>query len=462
MHPLPAKFEESIRQQLGADFPAFLDSFEKTPPVSIRSHAIKKSSIPVEASVPWSAFGKYLCERPIFTLDPLFHAGTYYVQEASSMFLEQAVKQTADLSKPLKVLDLCAAPGGKSTHLLSLLNRESLLVSNEAIRSRSSILSENIQKWGYPNALVTNNDPENFRNLPGFFDVILVDAPCSGEGLFRKEPAAMSEWSAENVGLCASRQKRIIADVWEALKEDGIFIYCTCTYNPHENEHNLKWLAESQSAEFLKIDLLPSWGIEELHLGNVIGYRFYPHKVNGEGFFLSVIRKREPVNTTRHTRKSIAVPSKKISGKLEGFILHPDQCSFMQFNDLLFLVPSAISEDIEVLMNRLSVRYAGTNIATLKRDKLIPDHALALSVELNQENFSRIEISEEDALQYLRRETIQLSGPTGFTLLSFHEVPIGWVNMLPNRVNNLYPSAWRVRMNTPPTLPKLPGATPRR
>ncbi len=463
MQPLPAKFEESIRLQLGADFPAFADSFQKPPAVSVRSHAIKKSSIHVETPVPWTAFGKYLSDRPIFTLDPLFHAGTYYVQEASSMFLEHAVKQAVDLSKPLKVLDLCAAPGGKSTHLLTLLNRESLLVSNEAIRSRASILSENIQKWGYANALVTHSDPEQFRDLPGFFDVIVVDAPCSGEGLFRKEPAAMSEWSAENVLLCAARQKRIIADVWDALKENGILIYCTCTFNPHENEDNLKWLAENKPLEFLKINPDPSWGIEEVQSGNVIGYRFYPHKVRGEGFFLSVVRKGEPVHTSgHHVKKSIAVPSRKISTRLAEFIVHSEDFSFFQFDELLFAVPSAICDAMEVLMRKLSVRYAGTNIATMKHEKLIPDHALALSVDLNAENFQRIEISEDCALQYLRRETIQLSGPPGFTLLTFHDVPIGWVNMLSNRVNNLYPSAWRVRMNTPSTLPKHPGAPPHR
>ena len=193
-------------------------------------------------------------ERPSFTLDPSFHGGKYYVQEASSMFLEQAFCATYQFSRiALNVLDLCAAPGGKSTHLLSLMNKNSLLVSNEVIQSRAAILSENIQKWGHGNVIVTNNDPKDFQRLPGFFDVIVVDAPCSGEGLFRKDPNALKEWSEDVVALCSRRQRRILNDVWPTLKTGGLLIYSTCTYNADENEENLKWLKEEYHVESIPL-----------------------------------------------------------------------------------------------------------------------------------------------------------------------------------------------------------------
>jgi len=192
---------------------------------------LANQSINQLTKIPWSEFGYYLKQRPSFTFDPLFHAGCYYVQEASSMFLEQALKQTVDLSRPLKVLDLCAAPGGKSTHIQSLISGESLLVSNEVIRSRANILKSNIIKWGCNNVVVTNNDPRDFLQLENYFDVIVVDAPCSGSGLFRRDEDAMKEWSPDNVALCSQRQQRILADVWPALKKNGVLIYYTCSYS---------------------------------------------------------------------------------------------------------------------------------------------------------------------------------------------------------------------------------------
>src|SRR5579859_2899526 len=246
--PLPTPFAGRMQKQLKLGWEKFLSAHHHPAPTSIRINSHKSNSKNHER-IPWTDFGYYLEQRPSFTLDPVFHGGAYYVQEASSMFLEQAVKQTVDLSQALQVLDLCAAPGGKSTHLLSLLNDQSLLVSNETIRSRATVLAENMQKWGHDNVVVTNNDPDDFRPLEGFFDLIVVDAPCSGEGLFRKDASAASEWSEEQVDLCALRQRRILNQVWPSLKANGILVYCTCTYNEKENEENLIWLVEEKKAE---------------------------------------------------------------------------------------------------------------------------------------------------------------------------------------------------------------------
>ncbi len=449
MNRLPEKFEESIRKKLGHQFPAFVSSLQEPPPVSIRINPFKNNHYPALPSVPWSQYGRYLPARPVFTLDPLFHAGSYYVQEASSMFLEQALKQSVNLNESLNVLDLCAAPGGKSTHLLSLLNEESLLVSNEVIRSRASILSENIQKWGYSNAIVTNNDPKDFQYLKGFFDVIVIDAPCSGEGLFRKDPEAIQEWSAENVQLCSNRQKRIVADVWSALRENGILIYCTCTYNESENEENLKWLRENYQVEFLKLTMDASWGIEEVAYNQIFAYRFFPHQTKGEGFFISVLRKTEPTTHVRlKSKKRVGPPIKKIQETLQGWISVAGPVTFFQFNDLLFYTPSYKASEIEFLLQQMKILYAGTNLATLKHEKLVPDHALALSVQLNKKAFTTVDISRTEAIKYLRKDVIHINDMAiGYCLLTFENLPLGWVNVLSNRVNNMYPSDWRIRIS---------------
>jgi 16S rRNA C967 or C1407 C5-methylase (RsmB/RsmF family)/NOL1/NOP2/fmu family ribosome biogenesis protein len=446
-HPsLPKEFEDTLRGKLGGSFEQFLSSLQQPSPVSIRVNPNKQFGFEGE-SVAWSKFGKYLKERPIFTLDPAIHAGAYYVQEASSMFLEQAITQTVDLTKPLRVLDLCAAPGGKSTHVLSLLHRDSILVSNEVIRSRASILSENIQKWGHMNVVVTNNDPEDFSRLTGFFDVIVVDAPCSGEGLFRKDTDAMKEWSPANVDLCSKRQRRILADVWPALKTNGILIYCTCTYNQQENEETLKWLQEQHGIESVPLIVDQSWGIETINEKNIEGYRFYPHKVKGEGFFLSVVRKTEVQQEFRIKSKTkITTPSKKIIEQLQPWLLN-ESATFYSWNDIVYAIPNNQVEEIEFLIHHIKIVLAGTPFITAKHDKLIPEHAAALSIELRKDHFQHIEVNLEEALHFLRKEPIQ-SGttPKGFALVTYNKLPLGWVNVLDNRSNNLYPKEWRIRM----------------
>ncbi|HEY9048117.1 MAG TPA: rRNA methyltransferase [Ohtaekwangia sp.] len=448
---LPASFVTKMQLQLGDTFPDFLKSLSEPAPVSIRLHPKKQHRYTDAPPVGWTKLGRYLAERPVFTLDPFFHAGAYYVQEASSMFLEQALSQSVDLLQPLHVLDLCAAPGGKSTHLLSLLNAESLLVSNEVIRSRAAILSENIQKWGNPIAAVTNNDPEDFQRLPGFFDVIVVDAPCSGEGLFRKDPNAMQEWSDENVLLCSKRQRRIVSDIWPSLKEQGILIYSTCTYNPEENEENLAWLAQEHDVEFLTIKIDPSWGnIAETKQDGITGYHFYPHQVKGEGFFISVIRKKETGESIRvkNSRGNFQAPTKKILEQVQSWITEPDAFAFIQRDDLIQFLPASKVQEIELLSKNLRLIMAGTFTATVKNTKIIPEHTLALSTQLNKGAFPSLALSIEDALHYLRKETLQITAEhTGFTLMCHEDIPLGWGNVLPNRINNLYPAEWRIRMS---------------
>lgn len=447
-HPgLPKEFEESLQNTLGNSFPDFINSLQNPPPVSIRINPLKNKS-EITNPVNWSVFGQYLDARPVFTLDPAFHAGAYYVQEASSMFIEQALKQTVDLSQKLRVLDISAAPGGKSTHLLSLLNPESLLVSNEVIRSRATILAENIQKWGYSNVIVTHNDPADFTKLSGFFDVILVDAPCSGEGLFRKDPEAIQEWSPENVDLCSRRQRRILADVWPALKENGVLIYSTCTYNKLENEENINWLRAGHEVESVKLNINPEWGIEAIEEKNIHGYRFYPHNVQGEGFFLAAVRKTNPQQEPHFKiRKGLSSPPKKVLEQLVSWTTL-NAPTFFTWNDVVYAVPKTIAKETEILLDQLKFVQAGTALATMKHDKLIPEHAAALAINLNKDNFLQLEVSGQDALRYLRKEPIEINGAKkGYTLITYKGLPLGWANVLDTRMNNLYPKEWRIRMS---------------
>jgi NOL1/NOP2/fmu family ribosome biogenesis protein len=365
------------------------------------------------------------------------------------MFLEQAFVQVTSADASLNVLDLCSAPGGKSTHLASLINADSLLVSNEVIRSRVSVVAENLQKWGALNTVVTHNDPKDFQRLPGFFDVIIVDAPCSGEGLFRKDHNAMKEWSTEQVGLCSSRQRRILNDIWPALKGGGVLIYSTCTYNEAENEDVLDWLNESHEVEFVQLALDKTWGIKEVKKNNTCGYRFFPHTVRGEGFFISVMRKVTDEKEIRWRPKNIfASPVRKIADQLNSWIKAPEEKRFIVRNDqIVQCLPSAKASAIELLSQHLYLISAGTTLATIKHDKLIPEHAGALSVELNLTNFNWLDLDLEEALKYLRKESVEGKGtPKGFALVRYKDLPLGWVNVLDSRVNNLYPSERRIRM----------------
>lgn len=442
----PQAFTKRLQMQLGDQWNDFLLAHQQPPPVSIRLNPAKVDLKDGEP-VPWSKFGRYLVDRPSFTLDPSFHAGAYYVQEASSMFLEQVFTQVVDADSPINVLDLSAAPGGKSTHLLSLMNKQSLLVSNEVIHTRASILSENLQKWGSANVVVTSNDPRQFSRLPGFFDVIVVDAPCSGEGLFRKDPQALSEWSEDNVALCSKRQRRILNDVWPALKSGGILIYSTCTYNQSENEENLRWLSEQCGSESISIDVNNGWGVDTVQYGPVTGYRLLPHLVRGEGFFIAAMRKTSDQVEARAKQGKMTPVSKKLQEQLSGWTQHAEEKVFIERNGTIQFFPESKIDDIYHVIHELHTISAGTLMASAKHTKLVPEHPFALSPELNKGAFNHLQLDRENALRYLRKEPFE-APPTnkGFALVIFDGTPLGWVNVLDNRINNLYPSQWRIRM----------------
>lgn len=447
----PLEFEKRAREQVGSTWDEFFDVHTKPSPVSIRLNRRKVGEDVLSMltgntdykKIAWADNGYYLGARPSFTLDPVFHAGAYYVQEASSMLLEQAVRQTLDGAENQRVLDLCAAPGGKSTHLLSLITESSLLVSNEVIRSRASVLAENILKWGYSNTLVTNSDPEDFQRLKGYFDLIVVDAPCSGEGLFRKDRQAMNEWSVENANLCSSRQQRIVHDVWPALKENGVLIYCTCTYNPEENQENIKRLLTEHEAEIIPLQLEDSWGVRQLD----IGYQCFPHQMKGEGFYLAVIRKKEAQSVVRlHNSKPVFSRPTKVNTPYQQWLTDPS-LGYVQFKDFILTAPEHLLKEMEFISAQFKIITAGTTIGTIKHSKVIPDHGLAMSIHLSKETIPVVSVTKEEAITYLRKDIFWREGLTkGFSIIEYEGVSLGLVNVLDNRLNNLYPSEWRIRM----------------
>jgi 16S rRNA C967 or C1407 C5-methylase (RsmB/RsmF family)/NOL1/NOP2/fmu family ribosome biogenesis protein len=405
---------------------------------------IHHSPLTIHSSVPWSSFGYYLSERPSFTFDPLFHAGCYYVQEASGMFLEQALKQTTDLSLSLKVLDLCAAPGGKSTLIQSLISDESLLVSNEVIKNRANILKQNIIKWGSQNAVVTINDPRHFSKLKSFFDVMVVDAPCSGSGLFRKDVEAIDEWSEENVMLCCGRQKRIIAHAFACLKKDGLLIYSTCSYSKEEDEDIADWLSSELKMQSQKLIIEHEWNIVETQSEKTasFGYRFFPDKVKGEGFYIACFRKtsdEEEINFRLAKLEAATIKEKNI---VEPWLNNKDV--HLLKTPFIHALPNNLSGDYAILKNALNIQYAGVNIGEVMKDKLIPDHALALS-NLLAEHIPKTELAYDEAIRYLQRTDINVDTvQKGWQLVHYQGHNLGWINALPNRINNYYPKELRI------------------
>ncbi|MBP5742581.1 MAG: rRNA cytosine-C5-methyltransferase [Paludibacteraceae bacterium] len=455
---LPADFLTWARGAFGDEYDAFISALTTNPSVSVRTNGLKcstvgeelKATLPVDGPVAWCPGGFYLESRPTFTLDPLLHAGAYYVQEASSMIVSHIVRQF--VSGPVRFLDLCAAPGGKSTLLLDVLPEGSLLVCNEYIRQRSYILAENVTKWGRPNAVVTSCDASSFSSLGPVFDAMLVDAPCSGEGMFRKDDVAVSEWSLDNVALCAERQRDILSSAWTVLKPGGLLLYSTCTYNEQEDERMVEYIKETLGAELLPVSLDPSWGITDTGLG----LHFYPHKTRGEGLFIAVLRKHgemtsEPeVSYARKVkRKGKAVVSQKIDVEAASWLSSPDGYEVMMHRERYFAVPAAHYDFVRRLLPFVNVLSCGVALGAFKGKTFIPDTALALSSALDHSKVSTYDATRQEALSFLHRESLVLppSVPKGYVLITYKGLGLGWVKNIGNRSNNLYPEQWRIRMN---------------
>lgn len=423
---IPNDFILQMQRILGDEYPEFERALRLPATTSVRVNgkveASKLDILKDAELVPYCETGYTLPQRPDFTLDPMLHAGAYYVQEASSMYLEHIISKY--VSGKVYALDLCAAPGGKSTHLAQLLTPDSLLVSNEIMPQRANILNENLTKWGNVNTIVTNNKPSDFGKAGSMFDLLVTDVPCSGEGMFRKEPKAVEDWSLQAVQMCAERQRSILKDVWDALKEGGLLIYSTCTFNRSEDEDNVEWIASNLGAEVL----------EQKH--------FYFHNTVGEGFYIAALRK-----TSGSGRGVKIKPGRFEKAPMSAsYIEEVENFKFIKVGDGISAVPSADADVYAWFAANFRTLKCGTEVCAFKGRDEIPAHALALSKAIDTAAVQSCSVDSEQVLLYLRRESITLpNAPKGYVLILYKGVPLGWVKNLGNRANNLYPEYWRIR-----------------
>lgn len=414
---LPKDFEQYTRRLMGdALYDTLCRGLDDVPPVSIRLNPFKCGGAAMaatrgEAGVPWCAEGVYLRERPNFTFDPLLHAGLYYVQEASSMFVAHVLRSL--VSGPVLALDLCAAPGGKSTCAMGALPAGSVLCANEPVKPRAQILAENVLKFGHPDIIVTANFAADYARTRLDFDIILADVPCSGEGMFRKDEGAVAEWSADNVERCRRLQRDIVADIWPRLKPGGLLLYSTCTFNARENEENAEWIADQLGADFVEIPVEAAWNITGSLTDDRPMYRFIPGKTRGEGLFMAVLRKRG------------GVAPLPLQGAAKAGSVRVD----------------------ERQLKGLRILAHGIAGPTVKGKSIIPDHSEALSILYNKEKYPAAELSYEQAMAYLRHEAVTLppAVPRGIVAVSYGGHPLGFAKNIGTRANNLYPAEWKVK-----------------
>ncbi|MDE6300302.1 MAG: RNA methyltransferase RsmF [Muribaculaceae bacterium] len=439
---------------LGPEYSALADTLtDSAPEVAVRLNRAKLdrhglSSLPVTegaAPVAWCADGFVLKARPAFTLDPALHQGLYYVQDASSMAVGAAVRLAAAIigekNRPLRFLDACAAPGGKTTAAIAALPPETFVVANEFDPRRAAVLSENLSKWGRSAIVTTGNAAEPWR-LPGFFDIIAADVPCSGEGMMRKEPQAVAQWSPGLVESCASLQAEIVASLWDALTPGGVMIYSTCTFNPVENEEIVARLIDFCDAEPLRIPELETDGVLGAHPGYMFPvYHFLPGLVPGEGQFVAMVRK--PLITSggetrlpRVQQQTVRVPE-----YLDGdYVYSQDK------DGRITALPAAHRALAAAVAATRRVRQAGIEIGTMKGRDIIPAQPLASAIDLRHNAFPTAAVDLDTALAYLRRQSVTLpeATPRGHTVLTYGGAPLGFVKNLGNRTNNLYPAPWRI------------------
>lgn len=461
---LPEDFAAYTQQLMGTTlWNVYAEALEQPPTTSIRRNPLKwpGTALAVEeedGGVPWCAEGIYLKRRPNFTFDPMLHAGAYYVQEASSMFLAEVLRQY--VTKPVLMLDLCAAPGGKSTLARSVLPAGSLLVSNEPMRQRSEVLAENMQKWGHPDVVVTNNYPADFRSAGILFDIILTDVPCSGEGMFRKEAEALAQWSPALVRQCSELQRQIVADAWECLKPGGLLVYSTCTLNTQENEENIRHFEQHLGAEVLPIGLKPDWNIT----GSLLeGWdkpvcRFIPGQTKGEGLFMAAMRKtgngNSPQKLPKRKRNTNTAFTTAKHSVYDPQTICSDGANYMvaETATAQMAISKHWEEVYRQIASSLKVLHMGIRLAEKKGRDWVPCQSLALSAALKKDIFHRVELSYQQAISYLRRETFALPDetPRGFVLACYRGMPLGFMKNIGNRANNLYPQEWRIRSTHTP------------
>lgn len=428
---IPEVVLDRLQALSGDDRSSIEHAFHQPVPTSIRCNPLKEVQVN-GLPVPWCTTGVYLEQRPSFVADPLFHLGAYYVQEASSMFLEQFVRQTGMDRQPVAAIDLCASPGGKSTHLRSLLHKESLLICNEVMPKRRNVLEENIWKWGYSNVAVSQARAESFSRVGQKFDLVLLDAPCSGAGMMRKDAFAVEQWNAELVHQCADVQKTLVKDAWNILQPGGLLIYSTCTFMEEENEQQVRLLVEECDAELVELSLDTDWRIVNVDEG----LYFLPHLITGEGLFMTAMRKPGVLNGRESAVASTEFASSPFAD-LTGLQL-------IKTDDLIVAVADRWAEFLRELMDELAYIIPGIPVYQEKKNLEVPHPTLALS-EILSEEIPRLELSTSEAIGVLKGEVLRRDVSTGYAVATYQNLPFAWMKGAGNRWNQSWPKQWRIR-----------------
>lgn len=472
--PIPKDFLETSVSIFGRESEEFLASLDSEPSLGIHINAEKMQKtgvvIPDNAErVEWTSNGFYLKSRPRFTFDPFLHAGAYYVEEPSSMFVEKALNYIQKDIRIDRALDLCAAPGGKSIMIRNSM-KGGLLVSNEPLSKRAAVLTENLAKWGNPDIIVTSDFPEAFDGLTGFFDLIATDVPCSGEGMFRKDETARSEWSKANVENCVQRQRDILRTIWPTLRKGGYIIYSTCTFNRREDEENVLFIANELGAEIINLETDADWHICGDTTGrNLPVYHFFPHKTRGEGFFLALLKKTSDTPPAENRKSKKKKPETVSADGFAEWINCKENFDFHKSKDGITALRKAFADDYAAISEKLNVICAGVRVCTEKpakfsnsarkpKPQFVPTPGLALSSCLNRKAFPDISLNYSDAIKFLRGESIPptVYAPRGWVTVSYRNLPLGFANNVGSRLNNSYPPAWRIRSTyVPDSAPQL-------
>lgn len=455
---IPQNFIDLIDSYGCEELAGLADALAGKPSVSVRVNPRKVAdAVPVgtKRRVPWCGNGFVMEERSAFTFDPALHQGAFYVQDASSMFIGHVLQELTQGSQtPLKVLDACAAPGGKTTAIIDALPWGSLVVANEYEPKRAAVLRENLAKWGYPFTVVTQGDTVRFRDYPGAFDIVAADVPCSGEGMMRKDAVAVQQWSPALVEQCVERQRKILANLWDALRPGGYMIYSTCTFNRDENELMLEWLASEFGAEPVEIEVRTDWNIVPSIGSPMPACRFVPGRIEGEGLFMGVVRKPWAETLPEPHRKPAARKAVKARGTNGKQEVAQEVKRWLkteaQWNVDGDRIIATLGGDELPLRPRI-------HVATVKGRDFIPSQELALSMALNAESFHTFDVGRETAVDYLRCEAVRLpdDAPKGIVLLTYGGLPLGFAKNLGSRANNFYPRNWRILSQRPAELPPV-------
>jgi NOL1/NOP2/sun family putative RNA methylase len=444
-----------LKNIFGVTFSDYIDCLYKPTPTSIRINLNKKVDLVFNGTpVPWCTEGLYLTERPAYIYDPLYHAGAYYPQEASSMFVDYVIKNIKNTTTIKTVLDLSAAPGGKTLILSDNFTDDTLIVANEVIQKRNLILQENITRWGCSNVVITNNDPAYFAKTNLLFDLILVDAPCSGEGMFRKDPDSIKQWSAEHVMHCSMRQKRILNDIINNLRVGGYLIYSTCTYNTTENEEIIEWLIKQHHLETIPLTIPDSFTITPSLSPAINAYRFYPHRTLGEGFFIALLQKNKATTHSNTTNKTIQQTHSYIKPLIKHSInkqlVLPPHSIVFEYKQSNYVCNENTINNLTKIVNTLKVTHLPNELGSFKGTDFVPAHALALNPSLKT-FFPTCSLNEADALNFLMKNKINYkTDQKGYILVNYQGLGLGWIKKISDtRFNNYLPEWFRIKKQKP-------------